>query len=319
MFGKAGILFLACLCVIALNSQCLAVQILEVNTPAELIRALKQAESSSEPTEIKISVGHYLLNKPITIRRSHIQFTGADRDSVILDGGGMKTGISKIFVVEASDISIENLTLGRVRKHGIQVRGEKGADNITLRNLTFVDTGEQMLKVSYDKNHPVNYSANGLVENCLFTYSAGIGPQYYIGGIDAHNAHNWVVRGNSFENIRSPEKRLAEHAIHFWSGSTNTLVEKNRIVNCDRGIGFGLGNRGHSGGIIRNNQVQTVRDVGIGLESAAGAQVLDNEVVTENYPNSIEYRFPSSRDIVIKGNTVSGQIVSRDGGQAVVE
>lgn len=314
-----GRVFLVFLCALCCAGHSYAAQVIEVKTTVELFRSLKQAESSSEDIEIKIAEGEFRLEKPITIRRDHLKITGAGRDKTILLGGGMQSGISQIFVIESTDVTIENLTIGEVRNHAIQVRGESGASNIAIRNVKFVDTGEQMLKVSYDKKRPEMFSSNGLVENCLFTYSAGVGPQWYIGGIDAHNAHDWAVRNNTFKHIRSPETRLAEHAIHFWSGSSNTLVENNKIVNCDRGIGFGLGDRGHTGGIIRNNYVQTVRDVGIGLESASGARVVDNEVVTENYSNSIEYRFPASRDNLIKGNKVSGRVVSRDGGQAVVE
>lgn len=304
---------------VILVSAAYADQVIRVASTSELLNAIRQTEAQSEPVVILLEQGTYRIDQPIVLRRPQVQIIGADRDEVTLDGGGMKEGSSHIFLIEASDVTIENLTLGWVRNHGIQVRGENGISNTTIRNIKFVDTYEQMLKVSTNKKNPAKFSSNGLVEDCLFTYSADFGPQWYIGGIDAHNAHDWVVRNNYFENIRSPERRIAEHAIHFWSGSVNTLVENNTIVNSDRGIGFGLGRSGHLGGVIQGNQVKTVRDVGIGLESASGVQVLNNTVTTENYPNSIEYRFPDSRNILIKGNRTSGAIVSRDGGQAVVQ
>ena len=70
--------------------------------------------------------------------------------------------------------------------------------------------------------------------------------------------------------------------------------------------------------MIRDNHVHTVRDVGIGLESAPGAQVINNRIITENYPNSIEYRFAATTDVVITGNQVTGNIISHDGGRAEV-
>jgi hypothetical protein len=57
-------------------------------------------------------------------------------------------------------------------------------------------------------------------------------PQHSIGGIDAHNAVGWIVRDNTFRKIRSPAGSVAEHAVHFWSGSRDTLVERNLIVDC---------------------------------------------------------------------------------------
>lgn len=178
------------------------------------------------------------------------------------------------------------------------------------------------MKVSYDSSKPKLGADRGVVECSSFEYSAGIGPQYYIGGIDAHNTKDWIVRDNVFQGIRSPETAIAEHAIHFRSGSKNTVVERNVIVNCDRGIGFGLGEEKQYGGIIRNNMLyhdSSRADVGIGLENARGAKVYNNSIFYESdYPNAIEYRFSGTKNVAIVNNLTNKLITQRDGGQAKV-
>jgi hypothetical protein len=163
-----------------------------------------------------------------------------------------------------------------------------------------------------------------VVEGCLLEYSAGIGPQWYIGGVDAHNARNWVVRRNVFRAIRSPADAVAEFAVHFWSASADTLVEGNTIINCDRGIGLGLGDRGHQRGVVRNNMIchnatEGFADVGIALESAPGAQVYNNTIYQEHsYPNAIEYRFPATTGVLIANNLTNKAVSMRDGAAGAV-
>ncbi|MBD3308003.1 hypothetical protein GF339_16295 [candidate division KSB3 bacterium] len=288
-----------------------------VSTVAELIQAVQQANATGQVT-IFLEDGTYTLQDMLWISGNNVTFRShsGNRDAVILRGQGMSGGVSHIFNVAGSDFTAADMTLGWVANHGVQIHSD--SDNPLIQNVRFVDTGEQMLKVSYRPGDSTS-SDNGRVQWCLFEYSAGVGPQYYIGGVDAHQAHNWVVRSNIFRHIRSPGGGLAEHAIHFWSESSNTLVENNIIVNCDRGIGFGMGDRGHRGGMIRNNMVYTTRDVGIGLENASNTQVYNNTLYTENYGNSIEYRFPGTRGVEIINNLSNASITNRDGGSGRIE
>ncbi len=133
-------------------------------------------------------------------------------------------------------------------------------------------------------------------------------------------------QNNTFKIIISPENQIAEHAIHFWSSSESTIVEKNFIINCDRGIGFGLGDRGHKGGIIRNNMIYhgafsgtDNADVGISLESSPGTQVYNNTIFFENsYPNAIEYRFGATNGVTIQNNLTNKAIRQRDGANGII-
>lgn len=280
-----------------------------VSTVSELVQATNQANSAGNVT-ILLEDGTYQLNSMLWISGNKITYRSlsGNRDRVTIRGQGMSGGVSHIFNVVGDNFVVADITIGLVANHAVQIHSD--ADSPIFQNVRFFDTGEQMLKGSLDNS---NRSDNGLVEWCLFEYPAGVGPQYYIGGIDVHQGNGWVVRNNTFKNIRSPGGELAEHAIHFWSGSQNTLVENNVIVNSDRGIGFGLGSSGHVGGMIRNNMVYTTRDVGIGLENASNVMVYNNTVFTAKYHNSIEYRFSKTQGARIINNLTNASIARRDG------
>lgn len=294
-----------------------------VTTVAELVSAVSTANSGGDKA-ILLEDGIYTLDSALVIQADDvtIRSLSGNRSSVTIRGTGMTGSVSHVFFVEGDHFTARDMTLRDVYYHAIQMQID--AQSPTFLNLHILDTYEQMIKVPYDEAQPERHSDDGLVQDCLFEYSAGIGPQWYIGGVDGHHAHNWVVRGNTFKNIRSPADDVAEHAIHFWNGSQNTLVEGNTIVNCDRGIGFGLGDRGHVGGIIRNNMIyhdvtEGFADVGIGLESAPDAQVYNNSILHENsYPNAIEYRFAATTGVSIINNLTNRAIALRDGASGTV-
>lgn len=289
-----------------------------VSSVSSLVAAISSAESGG-PKTILLSDGTYDLDNMIWVGASGITIrsTSGNRDSVILRGDGMTGSVTHIFNVAGSNFTVRDLTMRNVANHALQLQVD--VDSLNIINVHVLDTGEQMIKAAYNANNMSQSSDNGLVLNSLFEYSAGIGPQYYIGGIDVHNGKNWVVRGNTFRNIKSPAEDIAEHAVHFWSESEGTLVEKNLITNCDRGIGFGLGDRGHINGIIRNNMIyhnstEGFADVGISLESAAGSKVYNNTIYMANsYPNAIEYRFSTTTNISIINNLTNKAITQRDG------
>ena len=291
-----------------------------VSTASELSNAILEANSGGDKT-IQLRPGTYILNNMLWVSANGVtvQSLSGNRGSVIIEGRGMWGSVTHIFNVAGSNFTLRNVTLRRVANHAIQIHGELNADAPLISNVHILDTYEQMIKISYDSNNPASGSDNGIMENCRLEYSAGIGPQWYIGGIDAHNAKNWVIRRNIFRGIRSPSQDVAEFAIHFWSNSRNTSVERNWIINCDRGIGFGMGNRGHFGGIIRNNMIyhnatELFADVGISLESASNAKVYNNTIYQQHsYPSAIEYRFARTSGVLIVNNLTNKAISRRDG------
>ena len=291
-----------------------------VSTVSELWASIRFANNNGGNRTILIADGTYDVASTASypyITASNIVFRSlsGNRDAVVLTGQGM-TNVAPateigIFAV-GENISIADLTIRGLGNHGIAASG----NNLYVHNVKIQDTYEQMIKgVSAN-----NGADSARVQCSLFEYTSGIGPQWYIGGLDIHDGDNWIVNDNVFRNIASPSQSLAEHAIHFWNSSSNNIIERNRIINCDRGIGFGLGSSRNEGGIIRNNMIYNdgdhpFDDVGIGLETSPGTKVYNNTIHIE-YPNAIEYRFEETTGVEIANNITNKLIRSRNGGQA---
>jgi hypothetical protein len=299
---------------------------INVSSAAQLQSAVQTANSAGGNRIISVADGTYTLSDTLYVNAPNISIVGAsgNRQNVIIQGTGMSStaSVGTIIRVAASGFTLRYVTLQKSKYHLIQIAGENNADSPTLRDCILRDAYEQMVKVSIGTDPGVT-GDNGLVENCLFEYTAGIGPQYYIGGIDAHGSKNWIVRGNTFRNIASPSNSVAEFAVHFWNGSANNTVEKNVIVNCDRGIGFGLkvdGKLPNQGGVIRNNMIyhaannHAFADSAIALAESPNTKVYNNSVYYENsYPWAIEYRFSTTSGVEVSNNLVNRQILARDG------
>jgi len=310
-----------------------------VSTLAELNSAVDTANGAGIPATILLDDGTYTLDRTMFhIRCPGLVIRGesGDRDAVTIRGPDEGTAASAhhIFLLSADNVTIADLTLGYCRYHGVQIRGESPADvaGTWIHNCRLVNCNEQFIKGSSSPDDPVG-ATDGIIESCLFEFTAGYGYQYYTGGIDIHKGVNWLVRDNLFRDIRSPdgEEHIAEHAVHFWNRSPtrpqNVVVERNWIINCDRGIGFGLWRYqgGHNGGnsIIRNNMIYNDgegdhTDVGLSLEHACDVTVDNNTVIVPTYWAPIEHRFDSSSNIVFRNNLSDKAIANRDSAPAAV-
>jgi hypothetical protein len=282
-----------------------------------------------------------IVNPGVTLRSR-----SGNREAVIIDGEYLT---EEIVTINASDVTIADLTLRRAVNHPIHVMGGPDANisGVWLRNLNIVDGGEQFVKVNTSGATPNTYADDGILECSHFELTEAGRPEIepepggcYTGGIDAHQARGWIVRDNTFTGIHCTNGSLAEHAIHFWTSSRDTLVERNVILDCARGIGFGLGDGGgnppdrvyaddpypgigyvgHYDGLIRNNVIATSPgfeffDTGIELEQAHGTRVFHNSVIHgESAFASISHRF--SNTLVTLENNLVKSIRARDGSSA---
>ncbi len=300
-----------------------------VSSVAALQNACAAVNDAGVPATILVANGTYTLTDwalPITCNHVLIRSATGNRDAVIIRGPdtGPDASVEHVFWVTASHVTIADMTFGWCRYHGIQLHGQTPYDaaGLWVHNCRIVNCNEQFIKGTSAESDPVG-ATDGLVENCLFEFTSGWAYQAYTGGIDVHKAINWRVRDNLFRNIRATDG-LAEHAIHFWkrcSVPQNVVVERNIVINCDRGIGFGLGTAadGHNGGTsaIRNNMVYNNgaganTDVGIGLESANNVVVDNNTVYIPTYTGPIEYRYTYSSNLWFRNNLANRAILRRD-------
>ncbi len=290
--------------------------VLNVATLVELENAVEQANASGDVT-ILLADGTYELRDPIRIFGDRVAVRGAsgNRDAVIIRGPGMSGSVTHNFVVYGDAFIVADMTVGWTQDHAVQLVYDN--DDAVIHNVRFVDTGAHMLKVTYRPGSSGS-SDDCVVEWCLFEYTAGIGPASYIGGIDARFSKRWMVRHNVFKSIRSPEGDPSGYAIHFRSQSSETRIEYNTIVNCDRGIGLGLGGSGHLWGLVANNMIYTSRDVGMRMENVFGTLIYNNSLYTDNYDYSIEYRYDTTREISIMNNLSNEPIWARDGATGTV-
>jgi len=264
-----------------------------------------------------------------------------NRLGVVLDG---RYAIGDVILIQNSDVTVADLTVTRSYWHLVHVVPVSGLTGTMLHNLRGVDGAEQFIKVN-----PANgaYADNGVIR-CSSLELTDVGRTFvrnncYTGGIDIHQARGWRISGNIISGFWCGSG-LSEHAIHAWTGSRDTLIEGNVIVNSARGIGLGLGSdvtgrvysdapcgavtrAGHYGGAIINNFVaandprlfaSTVGfDTGIGLEQSCNTNVLHNTVVSTTAPrsSSIEWRFANTT-AAVANNLTTHRLVARDGATA---
>lgn len=301
---------------------------------------------------IALEDGRYDLNGAylwISAAGVTIRSLSGNREAVILDGHYQST---EIITIAASDVTIADLTITRPYTHAVHVTStaEDPAHRARLYNLHVIDPREQAIKINTGTEG--GFPDDGELACSHLELSATGRPNVnptatgcYTGGIDAHQARGWIIRDNLIEGFWCPGG-LAEHAIHLWRGSRDTLVERNILRNNARGVGFGLSSSGdprvyqdspcaglssylgHVGGRIRNNFIfandsdlfasSSGFDCGICLASSCDTEIVHNTVLsTGPLFSSIEWRFAGSQGVKVSNNLCSHPLREREDASAV--
>jgi hypothetical protein len=295
-----------------------------------LRRAVAQARPGST---ILLEDGVYDLNGVtlnIPVRGLVLRGMKGRGSRVLIRGRGMNERMVAISV-DAADVTLADLTISQVGFHGVQVRGETGASGVVIHHVHILDTGQQLIKGTTAVDVRAKPSQDCLVACSILEYTESA-PSDYTNGVDVLNGQGWVVRDNVLRRIRGPRSQSyrAGPAILFWGGSRDTIVERNWLVDCYRGIALGLGpprpntpgGLDHQGGVIRRNAVCNLHswaDEAIEVNASPGALVEHNTVLVEGkVPWSIGIRFPTASALVVN-NLCNHPVILREGAKADIK
>src|ERR1043165_1894881 len=259
---------------------------------------LAAGEQMTLGSTMMIEPGVYTLTRPLVLRQKQgitIRSVSGDPLSVTLQGKGWDRGDANddiLRIADCSGVLIAGLTFAECRSYGIKVEAEHTPKNVQIYNCRFRNIGVRAIKGSAGQD-PTVRALKGSVRFCDFE-NTRIPPADwlfggdYIAGIDMMALEDWTFSDNTFRNIRG-RNGGGRAAIFIWVRSRRIVVERNLIVNCDRGISFG--NPGQSTanqpgealryvseGIVQNNLVAGGADCGIELWHVQGIKVQHNSI-----------------------------------------
>jgi hypothetical protein len=310
--------------------------IIRVDTVHALLAAVDRLPAGGT---ILIADGHYRVPRVVVLdQKTNVTLRSASGDParVILGGKGWSTESRDddiLHVSQCDGVTIANPTFADCRSYAIKVEAEKAPRNVHIRNCRFRDIGVRMIKGSAGQNPNVR-AVHGSVRYCVFENTRVPPADWLFGGdyisaIDMMALEDWVFSDNVFRNIKG-RRGGARAAIFIWVRSRQVIVERNLIIDCDRGIAFG--NPGQStantdgeslayvtDGVIRNNAISGGPDCGIELWHAKGIKVLHNSIwrPEQNWRRGIRIGTGTER-VEVVNNLVHGEILF-EGGEALLQ
>lgn len=309
---------------------------IHVQTVEELMTAV---ESVGPGETINIADGHYRVLRPMVLAAKTnviIRSVSGDPARVTLTGRGWDSadgGDDLLHIGRCSGITVAGLAFADCRSYGIKVEAESAPADIHIQNCHFKDIGVRAIKGSAGTDPGIR-AVGGAVRFCRFENTRVPPANWlfggdYIAGIDMMALEGWTFSDNVFRNIKG-RNGGARAAIFIWVRSRKVTVERNVIVDCDRGIAFGNPSQSTANrpgeeltyvaeGVIRNNMISGGPDCGIELWHVDGLRVLHNSIwrPERNWRRGIRIG-AGTRRTEVRNNLVHGDIL-QEGGEAMVE
>jgi len=313
---------------------------LKIATVDELFQAVDKVQPGGS---VLLADGHYLLPRTLVLKTDRICLRSASgrRNAVILDGASNNLG-ELVAVTGCSGVTIADLTIQNATWNGFKINANTGVHDVTIYNCVIHNVWQRGVKgvpgaVKDGRRLPCR---NCRVQYCLFyndrpkrlsddPYEQRNPRQFggnYIGGMDVMNAEGWSVSDNVFLDIHGLTGE-ARGAIFFWNQSSNCVIERNTIVDCDTGIYLGNGMRQPdakvhcTGFVVRNNFVTRCPEGAITAIYTRDCKIVHNTVHDPTNKLSRSIRIVHDGDgLLIANNLCSGPniSVSADAGRVEV-
>jgi hypothetical protein len=299
-------------------------EVINVGSVPELYDA---AERIGEGGSICVRDGIYPMPRTLVLGANGVTLrsTSGKRDRVVLDFSEARHH-EGIAITGCSDVTIADLTVANIRQNGIKINSNTGVDRVTIHNVVGHNVWQRHVKgvKSPDQNGQATFVEDCRVQYCLFYNDRpkrrGDDPWEdenprmgfnYIGGMDVMSARGWQVRDNVFLNLNGKTGE-ARGAIFMWHFSTDCVLERNIIIDCDSGICLGnssaRGERRHAVNfLVRNNFIVRCRENNLLADHTRDCRIVHNTVHDPDSANGRLLRVVHANDgLVAAHNLFSG-------------
>lgn len=305
-----------------------------VATITQLRAAIDDAQDNDT---ILLADGVYQTQSPMVLDGADnvtIRSASGDAAAVTLRGrsaftaGGSYDELDDILRIRNCDgVHIERLTFTEAHGYGIKLELDStgNPNDIHVAYCRFLNIGTRHIKGTRDPNDSTKRIRGGSIRHCSFenTVTPPVSGGWhadgnYVAAIDVMSIAGWTIEDNEFRGIqgRTGEGRSA---IFVWVDSEDLLIQRNRIVNCDRGITLGLSGDipgWHvDGAIVRNNFIvvdslgSSTADSGIEAWTARGLRIYNNTIWRADRWDWRGIRLIDRiEDVEIVNNLVRGQL-----------
>ena len=308
--------------------------------PADLATLQDTLDNAAPGSTIAFEDGQYLLTTPLIVRTTGLTLTANTplTGGVVFDGN---FGPDALFEIEASDVTLQHLTLTKPFTDAVRVKpAAADVTNTRLHHVQIIDAPRWGLFL----DEVSGFHADGGEVSCSQVQLTATGRAQVrnfceVGGIEAEAAQGWTVRDTTVEGFWC-DLGTAEPGIRFWKGARDTVVDRVLAKDNHRGIALGFTDsaivRGyddnpcggaaaqHYGGMVRNSVAWAYEadllatfnhvEYGISVERACEVKVLHNTVMTGSDPSggSIVHRYATTTGDV-KNNLVNYTVRRLDG------